>query len=111
MPRPLSDALCAIIRSELQVGIDLETLKSRHRISDNKARAMMKIFRETGDVVGTVKRKPTGRPGKLKEVHIERLRSFLAEHPEAYLKDMSLLMELEFGIQVNESTMQRCCQR
>ena len=111
MPRPLSPALCAIIRSELQVGIDVETLKSRHSISDRKARAMMKIFKETGDVIGPPKRKPTGRPVKLKEVHVERLRSFLAEHPEAYLRDMSLLMDIEFGLEVNESTMYRCCQR
>ena len=93
------------------MGIDLETLKSRHRISDNKARTMMKLYQETGDVVGKLRRKPGGRPGKLKEEHVERLKTFLADHPEAFLRDMSLMMELEFGLEVNESTMYRCCQR
>ncbi len=113
MPRPLSDALCGMIKSDLQRGCDLETLKSRHRISDNKARSMMKNFRETGEVFNTNKSRKSnsGRPAKIKEEHIERLKQFLAEHPEAYLKDMTLFMEIEFGLELAESTLQRCCKR
>ncbi|KAL6720070.1 hypothetical protein ACLMJK_001991 [Lecanora helva] len=112
MPRQLSQALCDIIKSELQSGVDLQTLKSRHVISDKKARTMKKLFDETGEVVNTgARRAGSGRPKKLQSFHVERLRQFLAEHPEAFLKDMCLFMELEFGIELTESTMQRCCKR
>lgn len=111
MPRPLSKALCDIIKSELQNGLDLETMKSRHMISDGKARAMRRLFKETGEVVNTHKKKPTGRPQKLKDIHVDALKRFLAEHPEAFLKDMCLFMEITFGLELTESTMQRCCKR
>ena len=112
MPRQLSQALCDIIKTELQNGVDLPTLKSRHVISDKKARTMKKLFDETGEVVNTgVRKGGSGRPKKLQDVHVERLRQFLAEHPEAFLKDMCLFMEIEFGLELTESTMQRCCKR
>ena len=112
MPRQLSQALCDIIKTELQNGVDLPTLKSRHVISDKKARTMKKLFDETGEVVNTgVRKGGSGRPKKLQDVHVERLRGFLAEHPEAFLKDMCLFMEIEFGLELTESTMQRCCKR
>lgn len=111
MPRTLSHALCDIIKTDLQNGVDLQTLKSRHMISDKKARTMKKLFDETGEVVNTERRKGSGRPKKLQDVHVERLKGFLQEHPEAFLKDMCLFMEIEFGLELTESTMQRCCKR
>ena len=113
MPRPLSDALCGMIKSDLRRGCDLETLKSRHSISDNKARKMMKLFKETGEVVNhnKVRKAISGRPTKLKEEHVKALKDFLNKHPEAFLRDMTLFMELEFGLDLAESTLQRCCKR
>ena len=111
MPRPLSLALCGLIKSDLQNGCDLLTLKSRHRISDKKARTMKKLFDETGEVYTLHKRKGSGRPTKLKPEHVEALKGFLAQHPEALLKDMCLFMELEYQLELTESTMQRCCKK
>ena len=111
MPRPLSLALCGIIKSDLQNGCDIETLKSRHRISEKKARTMKKLFSETGEVVNLHKKKSSGRPTKLKHGHVEALKGFLAEHPEACLKDMCLFMQLEFQLELTESTTRRYCKR
>ncbi len=111
MPRPLSQALCGLIKSDIQAGLDVETLKSRHRISDKKARGMKKLYDETGEVYNTNKKKGSGRPLKLTQEHQERLRQFLTDHPEAFLKDMCKFMYQEHGMELTESTMQRFCKR
>lgn len=111
MPRPLSLALCGLIKIDIQNGLGIETLKSRHMISDKKARTMKKLYDETGEVYKTDKKKGSGRPLKLRPEHQEQLRQFLHDHPEAFLKDMCKFMYQEHGMELTESTMQRFCKR
>lgn len=111
MPRPLSKALCGLIKTDIQKGLDIETIKSRHKVSDKKARAMKKLYDDTGEVFNTNKKKGSGRPLKLKLEHQEGLRQFLIDHPEAFLKDMCKFMYQEHNMVLTESTMQRFCKR
>lgn len=104
-------ALCGLIKTDIQKGLSPEILKSRHRISDKKARAMIKLYEETGEVYNTNKKKGSGRPLKLKHEHQEHLRQFLTDHPEAFLKDMCKFMYQEHGMELTESTLQRFCKR
>ena len=112
MPRALSDGICAAVKADLENGItDLKELQTRHGVSGTKARSMRQRFLETGEVINTNKRKPTGRKRKLTKEQEQSLRLFLDDHPESYLKEMCKFMEDLYGLRVNESTMQRTCVR
>lgn len=112
MPRAFSDALCDLVKADLQNGImDLKTLQTKHNISSTKARAMRDRFRANGEVINTNKKKPTGRRRKLSSEHEESLLRFLNEHPDSYLKDMCKFMEDTYRLQMTESTLQRTCVR
>ena len=111
MPRPLSLALCGLIKTDIKNGLELEIIKSKFRISDKKVRRMKKLYDETGEVYNTNKKKGSGRPLKLKVEHQQHLRQFLTDHPEAFLKDMCKFMYQEYGMELTESTLQRFCKR
>ncbi|KAK3169761.1 hypothetical protein OEA41_009145 [Lepraria neglecta] len=111
MPRPLSPALRALIKADLAVETPIKDLMTKYSISDRKARTMRMAYRNTGEVVFPGSGKPQGRPKKITEEHEERLNGFIAEHPEALLKDMRLFLRFECGIAVSECGLSRVCKR
>lgn len=112
MPRALSTITRARIKADLAAGHDIKTIMSTHAISDKKARAMKKLYDNCGEVwLPKKKGARTGRPPKITPEHEERLRSYLADHPDAYIKDMCKFLEAACGILVDDSTMWRAVQR
>lgn len=85
-----------------------------HTISDKKARAMKKLYDNCGEVWLPKKKGAgarTGRPPKITADHEERLRLYLADRPDAYIKDMCKFLEGACGMLVDESTMWRTVRR
>ena len=112
MPRPLSKTLCGFVKSDLESGIsDFKVLVDKYRISDAKARTMLRLFRRTGEVTDPQRRKNSGRKRKLNKEQEEGLLQFLNEHPKSFLKDMCIYIEDAYGIEVTETTMLRVCRR
>ncbi|KAF6238020.1 hypothetical protein HO173_004221 [Letharia columbiana] len=112
MPRALSTALRARIKADLAAGHDIKTIMATHAISDKKARAMKKLYDNCGEVwLPKKKGARTGRPPKITPDHEERLRSYLADRPDAYIKDMCKFLEGACGMLVDESTMWRTVRR
>ena len=112
MPRALSSALRDLVKADFQNGVDIEIIKDTYKISDKKAREMKKLFDKIGEVHRLeAKKKGTGRPKKFLPEHEERLRQFLDEHPDAYLRDMCTYMEKECNMHTTETTLQRTCKR
>ncbi|CAF9924170.1 hypothetical protein IMSHALPRED_006132 [Imshaugia aleurites] len=113
MPRALSTALRARIKADLAAGHDIKTIMATHAISDKKARAMKKLYDNCGEVWLPKKKGAarTGRPPKITPEHEERLRLYLADRPDAYIKDMCKFLEGACGILVDESTMWRTVRR
>lgn len=102
MPRPLSTITRARIKADLAAGHDIKTIQSTHSISDKKARAMKKLYDNCGEVwlprrKGTAR---TGRPPKITPEHETRLRAYLADHPDAYIKDLCKYLEAACGMLV-----------
>ncbi|CAF9943372.1 MAG: hypothetical protein ALECFALPRED_011158 [Alectoria fallacina] len=112
MPRALSTALRARIKADLAAGHDIKTIMVTHTISDKKARAMKKLYDNCGEVwLPAKKGARTGRPPKITPDHEERLRLYLADRPDAYIKDMCRFLEGACGMLVDESTMWRTVRR
>lgn len=112
MPRPLSTAIRARIKADLAAGHDIKTIMATHTISDKKARAMKKLYDNCGEVwLPTKKGARTGRPPKITAEHEEHLRVYLADRPDAYIKDMCKFLEGACGMLVDESTMWRTVRR
>lgn len=113
MPRALSTALRARIKADLAAGHDIKTIMATHTISDKKARAMKKLYDNCGEVWLPKKKggARTGRPPKITPDHEERLRLYLADRPDAYIKDMCKFLEAACGILVDDSTMWRTVRR
>lgn len=112
MPRALSTALRARIKADLAAGHDIKTIMATHTISDKKARAMKKLYDNCGEVwLPKKKGARTGRPPKITPDHEVRLRSFLADRPDAYIKDMCKFLEADCGLLVDDSTMWRTVRR
>lgn len=84
-----------------------------HTISDKKVRAMKKLYDNCGEVWLPKKKSAarTGRPLKITADHEERLRLYLADQPDAYIKDMCKFLEGACGMLVDGSTMWRTVQR
>ncbi|MCJ1279596.1 hypothetical protein MMC21_007420 [Puttea exsequens] len=111
MPRQLSTALRALIKADLDAGASIQTLMATHKISDKKARVMRNLHRETGEVWQPSHGIRSGRPKKIKEAQEARLKEFLDEHPDAYLKDMCDFLAMDQGLEVNEATVWRTCRK
>ena len=112
MPRALSTALRARIKADLAAGHDIKTIMATHAISDKKARAMKKLYDNCGEVwLPKKKGARTGRPLKITPDHEERLRLYLADRPDAYIKEMCKFLEGTCGMLVDESTMWRTLRR
>ena len=112
MPRALSTALRARIKADIAAGHDIKTIMATHTISDKKARAMKKLYDNCGEVwLPAKKGARTGRPPKITPAHEERLRLYLADRPDAYIKDMCRFLEGACGTLVDESTMWRTVRR
>ncbi|KAL9068039.1 MAG: hypothetical protein Q9161_006484 [Pseudevernia consocians] len=112
MPRALSTALRARIKADLAAGHDIKTIMATHAISDKKARAMKKLYDNCGEVwLPKKKGARTGRPPKITPDHEERLRLYLADRPDAYIKEMCKFLEAACGILVDDSTMWRTVRR
>lgn len=83
---------------------------SRHTLTANRALAMKDNFEGYGEIFlppGT-KRKKSGRPRKISHDHEDRLRQYLIERPDAYVKDMCEFLSSSCGIAVDDSTVWRC---
>lgn len=112
MPRALSTAIRARIKADLEAGHDIKTIMATHAISDKKARAMKKLYDNCGEVwLPKKKGARSGRPPKITPEHEERLRLYLADHPDAYIKEMCKFLQGACGMVVDESTMWRTVHR
>ena len=113
MPRTLSTALRARIKADLAAGADIKTIMATHAISDKKARSMKKLYDKCGEVWLPKKKSTTrsGRRPKITPNHVERLRLYLADRPDAYIKDTCKFLEGSCGMIVNESIMWRAVRR
>ncbi|KAM0801089.1 hypothetical protein BDR22DRAFT_888760 [Usnea florida] len=112
MPRPLTTAIRARIKADIAAGVSIKDITATHSISDKKARAMKKLYDNCGEVwLPSRKRTSTGRPPKITPEHEQRLRSYLAERPDAYIKEMCRFLETSCGTVVDESTMWRTVRR
>ncbi|KAL8954087.1 MAG: hypothetical protein Q9222_000066 [Ikaeria aurantiellina] len=111
MPLPLSDELRALIKSDFAAGKGIKEVCAKHKISDNKARAMQKLYKATGEVFvpDHARTSRFGRPPKLNEQHVQGLREFREKFPDAFSKDMCEYLEFEFGVEVDEGTIWRYC--
>ncbi|MCJ1457420.1 hypothetical protein MMC28_007788 [Mycoblastus sanguinarius] len=110
MPRPLSRALRALIKADLEAGKDNKTIMAIHRISERKIRDMRNIFQTHGEV-WLPKKAGGGRKRKISTEHEEQLRQYLAQQPDAYTKDMVKFLSIDCGLVVDESTVWRSVQR
>ncbi|KAL2036496.1 hypothetical protein N7G274_010762 [Stereocaulon virgatum] len=111
MPRPLSSALRARIKADLAVATPIPELAAKYSISEVKARYMRKIYRNTGDVVLPGSSKPRGAPIRITPEHVKRLEGFIAEHPEALLKDLRSFLKMECGVSVKLGWLSIACKR
>ncbi|KAK0508424.1 hypothetical protein JMJ35_009508 [Cladonia borealis] len=111
MPRALSTALRALIKTDLEANLPIKEIMAKHRISQKKASSMYILYHQTGEVYlpPTIKKHHHGRPRKIKPAHEERLRAFLAEHPDAYISNMCDFLAAECGVHISESGVSRFC--
>ena len=72
---------------------------------------MRKTWLEHGEVSLRPLDTPAGRKPKLKDIHEEQLKQYVAQNPSAYLKDMVNFLAVTFELEVDESTVWRTCKR
>ncbi|KAL8640625.1 MAG: hypothetical protein Q9228_002477 [Teloschistes exilis] len=112
-PPPLTDAKRALIKADFQANKKTREITRTHNISERKISAMRKTFKQTGEVVLPPIKTPerVGRPPKIQKEQLDLLQWFREKFPNAYIEDMCDFLGYECGIDVDETTMWRCCRR
>ncbi|KAI4255896.1 MAG: hypothetical protein LQ352_002349 [Teloschistes flavicans] len=112
-PPPLTDAKRALLKADFQANKKTRDITRTHKISERKISAMRKTFKQTGEIVLPPIKTPerVGRPPKIQKDQLDLLQWFRDKFPNAYIEDMCDFLGYECGIDVDETTMWRCCRR
>ncbi len=106
MPASMPASVRARIRAHIIQNDKTSVIHKATGISIGAINKMKRLFLETGDVVPR-NRLSSGRPRSLSEGHVEKLKEYLSEHPEANQSDIVWWIFDEFGIVVDQSTVSR----
>ncbi|KAL8694697.1 MAG: hypothetical protein Q9218_000708 [Villophora microphyllina] len=112
-PPPLTDAKRALIKADFQSNKKTREITRAHKISERKISAMRKTFKQTGEIILPPIKTPerVGRPPKIQKEQLDLLQWFREKFPNAFIEDMCDFLGYECGIDVDETTMWRCCRK